>query len=426
MNWLDIPAPAPGLLAALAIGLLVGLERGWNDRELPEGARVAGLRTFALTGLFGGVLATLLPQAGVWPLAGGLLGLALILANAYRAAAGASGDFSITTSVAMLLTCVLGAYAALGQIALALAAAVIATVLLAMKPTLHGWLRLIEYRELTAALQLLVLSVVILPALPDSGYGPFAALNPYRLWWAVILIAGLSLAGHLAMRITGSRRGIFLSGALGGLASSTAATLAMARFARTAPALTAVAGAGAIAASGIMFFRMALVISLLQPSLARSCGLVLVVTGAAFLGAAWRQWQQAGDSAAAGIDMESMKPFDLSTALGFGVFLAVIAVLVPAAKQWLGAGGVYVVAAISGVADVDAIVISLARLHGAGALTPAATVLGIAAAALSNTVMKASLAFSAGGRELGARVLRGYAIGLGGGLLALLAGLLFT
>ena len=224
--------PAVGLAASLALGLLIGLERGWRERELSDGGRVAGLRTFALTGLLGGLLATLFDDFGPWPLLGGLFGVSLLLAVSYRAATKTSGNLSITSAVAMLLTLVLGAIAAHGDIALALAAAVVVAVLLDLKPTLHRWLHLIEHRELTAALQLLVLSVVILPNLPDQGFGPYQALNPYRLWWAVVLIAGLSLAGHVAMRATGPQRGVFWTGVLGGLASSTAATLALARHAR--------------------------------------------------------------------------------------------------------------------------------------------------------------------------------------------------
>ena len=163
MTAWDLPAPLHGLGAALAIGLLIGLERGWHQRDLGEGARVAGLRTFALTGLLGGVLGSLAPTFGPWPLVAGLVALALLMAVAYVRSAQATGGLSATTSVALLLTLALGAYASSGAIALALAAAVVATVLLNLKPTLHGWLRQIKHRELTAALQLLVLSVVILP-----------------------------------------------------------------------------------------------------------------------------------------------------------------------------------------------------------------------------------------------------------------------
>jgi uncharacterized membrane protein (DUF4010 family) len=168
-------------------------------------------------------------------------GLALLLTVSYARNAKLSGNLSATTPVAMLLTLALGAFAAHGNITLALSAAVIGAVLLDLKPTLHGWLRLIDHRELTASLQLLVLSTVILPYLPNTGLGPYAALNPYHLWWAVILIAGLSLTGHFAMRITGAQRGVLWTGILGGLASSTATTLALARYAREQPSPTGAA-----------------------------------------------------------------------------------------------------------------------------------------------------------------------------------------
>lgn len=402
--------PAVGLAASLALGLLIGLERGWRERELSDGGRVAGLRTFALTGLLGGLLATLFDDFGPWPLLGGLIGVSLLLAVSYRAASKTSGNLSITSAVAMLLTLVLGAIAAHGAIALALAAAVVVAVLLDLKPTLHRWLHLIEHRELTAALQLLVLSVVILPNLPDQGYGPYLALNPYRLWWAVVLIAGLSLAGHIAMRATGPQRGVFWTGVLGGLASSTAATLALARHARKQPALAVAAAAGILAACAVMFVRMAVLAVSIQPALALHLGAPLVLTGVLMFGLAIWQWRRRGASTVSGADMETVAPFDLGTALGFGAFLAVMAVLIPAVQQWLGTPGVYALAALSGVADVDATVISVTRLHGDTGLSATTTVTALALTALTNMVTKAAIARTTGGAALGWLVLRGYAI----------------
>jgi uncharacterized membrane protein YhiD involved in acid resistance len=147
LGLLDTWATAQGLAAALAVGLLIGVERGWRDRDLAEGGRVAGLRTFSLAGLLGGVLVVLPSEFGAWPLLGGLIGLSLLLAVSYREAFKASGNLSITTAVAMLLTFVLGALAARGAVALALAAAVVTAVLRNLKPTLHRWLQAIEHRE---------------------------------------------------------------------------------------------------------------------------------------------------------------------------------------------------------------------------------------------------------------------------------------
>lgn len=417
MNAPYLPPDAPGLIAALAVGLLIGLERGWHDRELPEGARVAGLRTFALTGLFGGVLGHLQPSFGPWPLVGALLGLSVLLTVSYYRAVTLSGNLSATTAIAMLLTLVLGAFASHGNVTLALAAAVIVAVLLDLKPTLHGWLRLIEHRELIASLQLLVLSVVVLPYLPNVGLGPFAALNPYQLWWAVILISGLSLAGHFAMRFSGSQRGILWTGLLGGLASSTAATLALSRYARQQPLMANAVISGTLAACGVMFFRMAVLIGFIEPALLSSLGGAWVVSGIILLGMAlWRQHRltRVNDNERA---VEAMALFDLGTALSFAAFLSIMAVLIPAVKQWMGTSGIYALSAISGLADVDAILVSLARLHSIGDLPTAIAVTAIGLATLTNMLTKAAIAWTIGGVQVGKAVLGRYLIAqLGGGI----------
>lgn len=207
-----------GLLAALWIGLVIGLERGWRNRELADGERVAGLRTFALTGSLGGVLA----QAGAWLLAVGALGLAALATVSYREAFRLSGSLSVTSAVAMLLDIRLGRPGDTGRPRAGGGHGRDRCRAAELRPELHQWLRLMEHRETSAALQSL-LSAVILPFLPDASYGPYSALNPYRLWWAVVLIAGLSLSGHVAMRFAGAQRGAQLTGLA--LASSTAATV---------------------------------------------------------------------------------------------------------------------------------------------------------------------------------------------------------
>lgn len=419
MNGYGLPTGAQGLIAALAVGLVIGLERGWHDRELPEGGRVAGLRTFALTGLFGGVLGHLQSDFGAWPLLGALLGLSLLLTVSYARQAKLSGNLSATTHVAMLLTLALGAFAAHGNITLSLSAAVICAVLLDLKPTLHGWLQVIDHRELTASLQLLVLSMVILPYLPNTGLGPYSALNPYQLWWAVILIAGLSLLGHFAMRITGAQRGVLWTGVLGGLASSTAATLALARYARQQPSLAGAAAAGSLAACGVMFFRMVVLLAVIQPTLLTTFGSSLVVTGVVLLIVALLRWRKSATTSVGEGVVGSMAPFDLGTALGFGSLLAVMSILVPAAKQWMDASGLYLLSAVTGLVDVDAILISLARLNGAGGLSTAATTMALGLATLANMVTKACIAWTTGGAQVGKYVFLGYLIAMASGALVL-------
>ena len=409
---------ASGLLAALAVGLLIGLERGWNDRELPEGGRVAGLRTFALTGLLGGVLGHLQPIFGPWPLLGSLLGLSLLLTVSYGYEVKLSGNLSATTAVTMLLTLALGAFASYGNVELALAAAVIVAVLLNLKPTLHSWLKLIEHRELSASLQLLVLTVVVLPYLPNTGLGPYSALNPYVLWWAVILIAGLSLTGHFAMRLTGSRRGILWTGILGGMASSTATTLALARYAGQQPSMVSGAVSGIIASSGVMFFRMAILISVINAELLSIFGIALTVAGSLMLCIAIWRWQRETKHAEDRNAVGAMPPFSLGTALGFSVFLALMAVLVPAAKQWLGSSGIYMLSTVSGLADVDAILISLARLHKNEDLSIVTTSIALGLATLANMSTKIVIAWTTGGAQVAKPVAISYFLTLASGSMA--------
>lgn len=410
---------AKGLMASLAVGLLIGFERGWRGRERAEGKRVAGLRTFAFVGLLGGLLALLAPAFGPWPLVAGMFGVAAFACVGYSASVRSFADLSATTAVVLLLTLALGALAAHVSPTLALSAAVVVAVLLDLKSTLHRWLVLIEHREMRAALQILVLSVVVLPNLPDAGYGPYLALNPYRLWWAVILVAGLSLAGHFAMRLAGVRRGLFGMGLLGGLASSTAATLALARFARAQPRSSATVAAGALAACGVMFFRMWVLVLAVAAPLARPIGVPLLAAGSALLLVALlRGRHQSTEAVPQYGSMPPLASFDLATALGFGAFLALIAVLIPAAKEWLGASGVYGVAAISGFADVDAVVVSVASLFASEGFSTSVAGTAIGLATVTNMIVKATLSWVIGGRAVGLSVVRGYSAGLVAGAVA--------
>ncbi len=394
------------LAAALTVGLIIGLERGWRARDQVDGARVAGFRTFALIGLLGGVLASLRETLGVMPMAAGLIGVAVVAGLSYREGVRTSGSLSATSAFTVLLTYSLGALAATGTPTLALGAAVVAAVLLDQKPRLHRLLQLIDQREMGAALQMLVLSVVVLPLLPDSGYGPYESLNPYRLWWAVVLVAGLSFAGHVAMRVSGPQRGLLLSGLLGGLVSSTATTMALSRRVRSEPDLIDAAVAGVLAACGVMFLRMAVIVAALQPALGKSLGPVLVASGLALFVIGALAWRRRRPEVAAE-PAESAAPFDLSAALFFGALLGLLAVLVRAAQDLLGSAGLYGLAALSGLVDVDAIVISVTHMQATGSLlaAPAAITIGLAASA--NMLSKAGIAWWVGGLRMGRSVLIG-------------------
>jgi len=413
---LDPLQVAGALGAALAVGLLVGLERGWQDRDRPEGGRVAGLRTFALIGLLGGVLN--LFTGSPLPLAVGLAGVALLFAVSFGRASSATGTLSITSAVAALVTFALGALATGGHVVLAVGTGAVVALLLGMKGELHQGIRRIHPAELNAILQLGVVTAAVLPLLPDAGYGPYGALNPFRLWLAVILIAALSLGGHVAARWRGPQQGLLWSGLVGGLASSTAATLALSRSARAQPALATPAAAGIVGSCGVMFVRMAVVAALLQPQLALAMAGPLLLPAGACFAATWVLWRGRSDGSGAGVSTQG-RLFDLPTALGFGLLLGLVAVLSRAAKEALGDAGVYAVGFVSGLADVDAPLVSSLQMAAQGEVTASVAMTAVVLAVAANMMVKGAMAWAIGGAAVGRLVLGAYLVVLAAAAAAL-------
>jgi uncharacterized membrane protein (DUF4010 family) len=390
------------LALALALGLLIGLERGWHEREIPEGGRVAGIRTFGLIGLGGGLAVQVVGPGQPLALAVVFAGFASLLISAHLAVVRRSGDLGVTTMVAALLTFLLGAAAGAGEMAIAAALAVVIALLLSVKPTLHRLLQRIEYRELLAVLRLLLISVVLLPVLPDRGLGPWGALNPYQLWWMVVLITGISFCGYVAIRLVGAARGLMLTGMLGGLTSSTAVTLSFARLSRQGPAGSSLLAAGAVAASATMLPRILLIVGFLDIALAQR--LLWPLGGAAVVayGAAAWLWRASRDAAGTA-DIKIDNPFEFWLALRFGVLLAAIMLLSRAVPAWFGTNGLYALATFAGLGDVDAISLSMAQ-HSGGDIAPSIAAAAIAIAALANTVVKIALACLVGSRALAVRI----------------------
>jgi len=388
---------------ALAIGLLIGIERGWSERDEQEGTRMAGVRTFALIGLLGGAATLVGPPLGTWLAALGLIALAGLFATAHAIQARNRPDhIGITVPVAGLLTFVLGALAASGQVAAAAAGAVVAALLLSAKPLLHQWLSTLQRQELAAGLQLLLLSVVVLPLLPNQGYGPWQALNPYRIWWMVVLIAAMSFIGYFAVKEAGARKGAIFTGIFAGLASSTALTLHFSRLARRQPELGPMLATGILLACGTMFPRMALVLAVAAPNALLPALLPLGLMTLMVYGAALYQWWTLGD--AQGVAAASLtNPLELPAAIGFGAFLALIMVLAKGVESWLGQVGVLALAVASGIADVDAITLSLAGMTRTG-LDRQTVVTGIVIAAATNSLVKGGMATTISGGRLGASV----------------------
>ena len=399
MNMLDL---AFRLGLALAIGFVIGLERGWRERDEEEGQRTAGLRTFTLIGLLGGVLGALSSGGDRSLLTAAFAVLGAVLGVFFWREGQKHEDLSATTFVAALVTFALGAFAALGDTTIAAGAAVATLLLLANKETLHGWLERVTWRELRSGLLLAAMTFIALPLLPDRTIDPWQAINPHEIWLMTILIAAVSFAGYAAVKIAGPQRGLVLAATLGGLVASTAVTLSLARLARASAAHVRMLSGAILAAGAVMLLRVLAVVALLNTPLASALAPVLmagaVASGliAAVLVGGHVQ-QTAGQSS----DFVMRNPFEIGEVLRFGALLAVVMAAVALARQAYGDGGLFGVAAISGLADVDALTLSAARLDVP--LTVAADAILIATAV--NTLAKTAYAGYAGGARIGGLLL---------------------
>ncbi|MDT8410177.1 MAG: MgtC/SapB family protein [Wenzhouxiangellaceae bacterium] len=399
---------------ALAIGLLVGIERGWKGREAEEGEREIGLRTLGLTGLLGGAAGILSIQFGGILIGLPFIGLTILLGFVYQVKVDQRGDIGLTTEIALLATFLLTAMAGLGHLAVASAGGVVMAMLLRYKGRLHGWVKALSRDELTAGFKLLLISVVLLPLLPNQGFGPWDALNPYEIWWMVVLIAAISFVGYFAIRIGGAHAGIVFTALFGGLASSTATTLNLARLSRDKNVGSALLAGGILLACGTMFPRMLLVASLIHaPLFPLLLWPAVVMAVLAYGPALWllRKPHRQTDAD----DLLPRNPLELTSALSFGLLLAVVMLAGKALTEWLGNAGMLVLAAASGVADVDAITLSLARMSDDD-LAVRIAVLGIIIAASVNSLVKAGMALAIGGRETGLRVVLALGVAVAAGL----------
>ena len=387
---------------ALAIGLLIGVERGWKFREAKEGERIAGLRTYGLTGLLGGGAGLLSQYLSTTVFGFVFLGFTITVTVAYAMRRNINEDASITSLITMLLTFVLGALATLEHVNLAASIAVVTVMLLRYKDVLHGWLKKLEKKELHAALQLLLISIVLLPILPDRGYGPWQALNPYEIWWMVVLISAISFSGYFAMKLAGPSRGVILTALAAGMASSTALTLHYARLSQKHENMKNLLAAGILLACGTMFPRVVLVSSLINPALFSQLAVPMSIMTVVVLLSSLVIWHSKGDKAPSELT-HLINPLEMKSALFFGALLVLVILLGKVAIDYFGEAGIYILAMVSGIADVDPINLTLSRMSTVD-LSLNLAVLGIVIAASSNTLVKALLATFIGGPGLGMRV----------------------
>lgn len=349
---------------AIAIGAAVGVERHWRERDEPEGARTAGIRTFTMFGMAGGVAGLIEKSFGMtsgYPgiaLTGFLIAIATVMAVFEMREAIAAKSYSATSVVAAILTFGLGALAVLGDMALASAGGAALITILASREFLHQAIRRLQWVELRSAVILLALTFVLLPLIPNAPIGPFGGVSPKSIVLLVIMLASISFAGYVAVRLFGATRGDVLAGAIGGLVSSTGTTVAFARRSRTEGAVLTLA-AGAISAGAVSLVRTAFLVATLAASLLPTLLWPLLVGSAMLAGYALllaRRRQPVGGPAA------PANPFELLAVAKMAVLLAGVAFLARAANQEFGGTGLLLTSALSALADIDAATVTVAGL----------------------------------------------------------------
>ena len=467
--------PLVSFAVATAMGMLVGLER-----ERPAGGHgvhphLAGARTFTLVALLGALASFLSPSLGPAAPLLGLAGVVLFEAFAYRATARAGKPRGLTTEVALVITYLAGVLATAQaavpntnhRLTMVAMIGVVLTALLSAKPTLRSIAARVSQDDMIATVKFLIVAVVVLPLLPDRPLGPYGVWNPRDIGWMVVLIAGISFVGYVAARVLGAR-GLWMTGVLGGLVSSTAVTMSFSPKARTDRNLHAPLAMGIVGACTVMFPRVLVEVAVVGPGLLPQVGPPLGVTTLA--GLAWLGGQglrarrrRAPPSAAGGPEREGTatgeaapqapgasapaapsgakaahqgqgaapppdpagavelhNPFELGSALGFGALYALILLASRFAGDHFGDHGTFVAGALAGLSDVDAITLSMTHLADSGAVTGQVAAGTIFIGVATNTLVKAGLAVALGGRRFGARVLGGLLLPLLAGALALL------
>ncbi|MDQ7000137.1 MAG: MgtC/SapB family protein [Mariprofundus sp.] len=408
-------------IAALGIGLLIGMEREYRQRKQDDNTRPtepAGIRTFALVALIGNLLTWLPDAIRPWFL---LLGFAAIVILAILAYTFSNrtrkADIGITSETVLLITYVLGILTGIGYVLPATIIAILIFALLSYKKLLHRFSHSLSPVDLRQALQFLIVSLVIFPILPDQGLGPFQALNPRHVWLMVVLISGIGFAAYVAIKIFGQRIGLGLTGLMGGFISSTAVTLSMSRLAHKNSATRDSCALAILLACGVMFPRIWFFTLMFKPEVALQLAIPVLVIVLYTLLLGWMLWQKTARADQHGQFDPEFNPLSLLMALGVAAFFALIMLLVHAARYYFGDSGILMLGAISGLTDVDAITLTLLQMP-AEAVSQHTITTAILIAAASNTLVKLGMGMIFAPTAMRSRLLIGLlpmiAISLGG------------
>ncbi len=386
---------------SMLLGALIGLQRQRKKRP------IAGIRTLPMVAALGTLCALLSEQFSAWVLAAGMLSVGAVVVSSRLLRWQVKHTLGTTSEIAMLVTFALGAALVHGPALVVIALGVVTAALLQYKPELHGLVQRLESKDVYAVVQFTLIAFVVLPVLPDRSYLPFDVLNPRQIWWMVLLVSGMSLVSYAALKLLGGRKGTLASGLIGGLVSSTATTLTLSRRSQQGNSAP-LASAAIMAASGVVFLRIGVIVALVDRALLPDVivpmvGLFLVGLGVSAVMA----WRGSGDEVPL---PEVHNPCELRFSLLFALLYAVVLFLLAAGRHYLGDRGVYAVSALSGLTDMDAIAVSVSRLCGVGEMTPRVAVRAIIAASMANMIFKCALVGILGDRSLLKRTALGFAV----------------
>lgn len=374
--------------AALGLGLLLGIER---ERKRDTELFFGGVRTFALIALLGAVGAFMERELNQgWLIIAAFVALSALVIVSYATTA-ARGELGITTEISAMLAFIVGALCGWQHVGVASVATVVCLLLLTFKDFLHRLARRVELADIEATLTFAVISVIILPLLPNQNFGPppLDVINPYKIWLMVVLIAGLNFLGYVLVKVLGNEHGLALTGILGGLVSSTAVTLSFSQRSRREPEMSSAFVLAIVIAWTIMFLRVVIMVGIINRALAASLAVALgcmALAGLLVCLALWRRRAHETGVVAAGAN-----PFELGEAIKFGLLFGIVTIVAKAAEVYLGATGLYLAGAVAGATDVDAIALSMANRATTTPESIKIAAYTIVIAVISNTLVKAGM-----------------------------------
>lgn len=394
---------------ALALGFLIGLQRehshGAGGKEI-----FAGERTFALLGLSGGLAALASDEFGLPLIFFGVLLFVAVLAGAAYVIEARQGRVGITTEVAVLIVVLLGGLCYWGYLTLAAAVGIATTVILSLKLETDRFVRTLTRQDMFAALQFAVITAIVLPILPNAAPWPppFDVLNPFKIWLMVVFISGIGFLGYTLIKIVGTQRGIGLTGFLGGLVSSTAVTLSFSQRSQSEKQLAKPLALAIIVAWTMMFPRVLIEVGVVNPALLKAVWLPIAAAGlVALLYSLYLFFSARSDEVS---DLEFNNPIDLGSAVKFGLLYGLVLLITRSAQVYSGEAGVLVSSFISGLADVDAITLSMSELSANGGLSASVASRAIVIAVMANTLVKGGIVLSTAAAALRRSIWPGLAL----------------